>query len=72
MRVVQATTSRTAEIRKVQASPVMPRVIRKTLLALPAILFLFVFFVLPLVDNSLRSFVAPDGSGSHYHAMCNC
>jgi putative spermidine/putrescine transport system permease protein len=63
MRVVQATTSRTAEIRKVQASPVMPRVIRKTLLALPAILFLFVFFVLPLVDNSLRSFVAPDGSG---------
>jgi putative spermidine/putrescine transport system permease protein len=63
MRVVQATTSRTAEIRKVQASPVMPRVIRKTLLALPAILFLFVFFVLPLVDNSLRSFVAADGSG---------
>jgi putative spermidine/putrescine transport system permease protein len=50
MRVVQATTPITA-------------VIRKALLALPAVLFLFAFFVLPLVDNSLRSLVAPDGGG---------
>jgi putative spermidine/putrescine transport system permease protein len=35
----------------------------KPLLVLPAVLFLFAFFVLPLIDNSLRSFVPAEGGG---------
>jgi len=35
----------------------------KPLLVVPAVLFLFAFFVLPLIDNSLRSFVPAEGGG---------
>jgi putative spermidine/putrescine transport system permease protein len=34
--------------------------VRQTMLVAPAVLFLVAFFVLPLIDNGLRSFVAPE------------
>ncbi|WP_018897714.1 ABC transporter permease [Rhizobium sp. 2MFCol3.1] len=38
------------------------RLLMPHLMALPAVLFLVVFFVLPLIDNGMRSIVADDGS----------
>jgi putative spermidine/putrescine transport system permease protein len=46
-----------------QATPKRPRLIGKTLLVLPAALFLLAFFVLPLLDNGMRSLVPADGAG---------
>ncbi|TWF52358.1 ABC transporter permease [Neorhizobium alkalisoli] len=37
------------------------RLLAPPLLALPAVLFLVVFFVLPLIDNGMRSVIANDG-----------
>lgn len=39
-----------------------PRLLTPHLMALPALLFLAVFFVLPLFDNGMRSVLAEDGS----------
>tara|TARA_R110002020_G_scaffold27552_7_gene88826 strand:- start:3845 stop:4699 length:855 start_codon:yes stop_codon:yes gene_type:complete len=45
------------------AIPVSPRrTLPGWLLVVPAVLFLVGFFVLPLIDNGMRSFVADDGS----------
>ncbi|MBO9123926.1 MULTISPECIES: ABC transporter permease [unclassified Rhizobium] len=38
------------------------RLLTPHLMALPAVLFLVVFFVLPLIDNGMRSIVSDDGS----------
>jgi putative spermidine/putrescine transport system permease protein len=46
-----------------QGTPKRPLLIGKALLVLPAALFLLAFFVLPLLDNGLRSFVPADGTG---------
>jgi putative spermidine/putrescine transport system permease protein len=51
MQVAQAKTSPSLK---------MPR---RALLTLPAVLFLLAFFVLPLVDNGLRSIVPAEGEG---------
>jgi putative spermidine/putrescine transport system permease protein len=48
---------------KAQATSPRTAVTSKALLTLPAVLFLLAFFVLPLVDNGLRSVVAPEGGG---------
>jgi putative spermidine/putrescine transport system permease protein len=46
-----------------QVASKRPLLTGKTLLVLPAALFLLVFFVLPLLDNGLRSLVPADGTG---------
>jgi putative spermidine/putrescine transport system permease protein len=38
----------------------VPPALRRGLLVLPAVLFLIAFFVLPLVDNGLRSVISPE------------